>query len=273
MSGFPVVLIADMDQTLLDSSCQISEENLAAIARLRAAGGGFTVATGRPRRGVLLYPRLLPYITLPMICCNGAALYDGRAGAFVMTRHLPQSARTLAARVLAAHPSFGCLVYLGNGDALCTLRQTELTQEVVLHREQIPAPLMTLAAVPDPWIKLVFASSDTEEIAACAAAIQADSADVNVTLTERRFIEVLPRGVSKGSALQELARLSGLTAEQFVAVGDSTNDLQMLRWSGTGVAVSNADSAVLELGFPVCADHNDGGVADCIRRYVLPRLS
>lgn len=43
-----LILVSDMDGTLLDDSSRIPPENIAAIRELIAAGGGFTIATGRP---------------------------------------------------------------------------------------------------------------------------------------------------------------------------------------------------------------------------------
>ena len=48
-----LILVSDMDGTLLDDSSRIPPENIAAIRELIAAGGGFTIATGRPVRSIV----------------------------------------------------------------------------------------------------------------------------------------------------------------------------------------------------------------------------
>ena len=50
-------VLFDMDGTLLDDSSRIPPENIAAIRELIAAGGGFTIATGRPVRSIVDHPR------------------------------------------------------------------------------------------------------------------------------------------------------------------------------------------------------------------------
>ena len=62
-----LILVSDMDGTLLDDSSRIPPENIAAIRELIAAGGGFTIATGRPVRSIVDDPALRGLITLPVI--------------------------------------------------------------------------------------------------------------------------------------------------------------------------------------------------------------
>jgi hydroxymethylpyrimidine pyrophosphatase-like HAD family hydrolase len=56
-----------------------------------------------------------------------------------------------------------------------------------------------------------------------------------------------------------------------VAVGDMPNDLPMLDWAGTGVAVANADQAVLQAADKVIASNLDDGVARLLERIIASR--
>jgi phosphoglycolate phosphatase (TIGR01487 family) len=47
-------------------------------------------------------------------------------------------------------------------------------------------------------------------------------------------------GINKGTALVELAREMGLVPADFLAIGDSLNDIQMLKTAGIGITVANA---------------------------------
>ena len=93
-----LILVSDMDGTLLDDSSRIPPENIAAIRELIAAGGGFTIATGRPVRSIVDHPALRGLITLPVIACNGACLYDTQKQTYLFARRLPDDVQALAAR-------------------------------------------------------------------------------------------------------------------------------------------------------------------------------
>jgi phosphoglycolate phosphatase len=47
-------------------------------------------------------------------------------------------------------------------------------------------------------------------------------------------------GVNKGTALVELAKIMGLLPADFLAIGDSVNDVEMLKTAGIGITVANA---------------------------------
>ena len=125
-----LILVSDMDGTLLDDSSRIPPENIAAIRELIAAGGGFTIATGRPVRSIVDHPALRGLITLPVIACNGACLYDTQKQTYLFARRLPDDVQALAARLLAQYPDFGALAFSQADSCTYTLRRTDLTDEV-----------------------------------------------------------------------------------------------------------------------------------------------
>ena len=63
-------------------------------------------------------------------------------------------------------------------------------------------------------------------------------------------------GVSKGTAMRDLAREMGLLPDEILAIGDSENDIEMLRTAGVGVAVANAPEPTRSAtcGLPGSAD-------------------
>jgi len=54
------------------------------------------------------------------------------------------------------------------------------------------------------------------------------------------ILDLLPPGVSKGSALERLARRLGVDRRETMAIGDNWNDVDMLEWAGQSVMMGNA---------------------------------
>ena len=81
-------------------------------------------------------------------------------------------------------------------------------------------------------------------------------------------IEVTAKGVDKGSALQKLAEHLGLAPEQVIAVGDSRNDLSMIRYAGTGLAVANACDELKQAANAVACT-SDAGVLRYIYHHFV----
>lgn len=65
-------------------------------------------------------------------------------------------------------------------------------------------------------------------------------------LSDNRYLDVLPRGVAKGSMLLRLLDLLGEPRERVVVCGDTLNDFSLYETNLPGVAVGNAEPALLE---------------------------
>ncbi|MBV8727506.1 MAG: HAD hydrolase family protein, partial [Candidatus Eremiobacteraeota bacterium] len=75
----------------------------------------------------------------------------------------------------------------------------------------------------------------------------------------------------KREALTRLCADFQIPAERVMAIGDSRNDLPMLRWAGTGVAMGNAPSEVRDSIRYVTGTNDEDGVAEAMERFALSR--
>lgn len=78
-------------------------------------------------------------------------------------------------------------------------------------------------------------------------------------------IDIMPRGWNKGDGVRVLAEALGLAPDEYVAFGDSENDLAMIEAVENSVAVANATGAVARAArwhIGACAD---GAVDDALR--------
>jgi Cof subfamily protein (haloacid dehalogenase superfamily) len=83
------------------------------------------------------------------------------------------------------------------------------------------------------------------------------------------FLEVFDRRAGKGPSLQKLAEHLGIDRANVMAIGDQENDLTMLQYAGTSVAMGNAIDAVKATARFETATNADEGVAKAIERFVL----
>ncbi len=67
----------------------------------------------------------------------------------------------------------------------------------------------------------------------------------DVELIDTKYaVHIKSRKINKGTGLIKLAGLMGFKPEEFVAVGDSANDVEMLEAAGFGIAVANGDEEI-----------------------------
>ena len=86
------VLVADMDDTLLDDKKRISKRNKDAIREFQNSGGIFTVATGRSIAGFSPYQNDLK-IKIPVILYNGGCIYDCEKKQILWVKELDESVK------------------------------------------------------------------------------------------------------------------------------------------------------------------------------------
>ena len=67
---------------------------------------------------------------------------------------------------------------------------------------------------------------------------------LSIYRSEPFFVEIMPKGVDKASAIDHLLQAEGLTKENVICCGDGFNDISMIKYAGVGVAMANAQPVV-----------------------------
>ena len=92
---------------------------------------------------------------------------------------------------------------------------------------------------------------------------------LTVLRSHELFTEVTSPNASKGNAMAFLAERYGIPQAETIAVGDSDNDISMIRWAGLGVAMGNAAPEVIAVADRVAPSVTDDGLAAVIETFVL----
>jgi Cof subfamily protein (haloacid dehalogenase superfamily) len=265
MDGVRLVA-SDLDGTLLLPDETVSERTRAALAAARAAGITVVLVSGRPPRSLGPIAERIG-VGGVAICANGAIVWDLDAGTMLDSTPLAAELATwLVHGLREAIPGALFAVELegsfgreaGWSEGLAAAPADVLEADAL---ELITGPVTKLL-VRHPT--MAFA-----EVAERARRVVGD--DAVVTWAGLRLVEISAAGVTKAFALERLCRRLGIDAGEVVAVGDMPNDLPMLDWAGLGVAVANADQAVLAAADEVTASNLDDGVARLLERIIASR--
>ena len=84
------------------------------------------------------------------------------------------------------------------------------------------------------------------------------------------FLEIVPHGVNKGTALASLLEILGKTSKDLIAIGDNYNDVEMLRLAETSIAMGNAPKDIQQLATFVTKTNNEDGVAYALEHFLFP---
>ena len=83
------------------------------------------------------------------------------------------------------------------------------------------------------------------------------------------YLEILDKRVNKGQGVKMLAEKLGIPRENIMTLGDQENDIAMLEYAGTGVAMGNAIDSVKAVSQFVTKTNMEDGVAYAIQKFVL----
>lgn len=256
------LLAIDMDGTLFNSDSEVSPANRQAIAKAMAAGMEVVIATGKPYGGVAPLVRELG-LSAPQITLNGGAVVR------------PQTREITFGQTMTAGQYQAVLAHLTERDVPCVVYTAEQlycrewTREIdylLEIREPRPLVLPTLETLTAVVKVLTFVERGDHAQEALIRSLA--SPDVRVIRTSDRLLEYLHQNASKSAALQHLAAHLGFEMSEVAAIGDSENDLEMIRGAGLGIAMGNAVPLVKNSSRWVVNDNDHHGVADAINRIL-----
>lgn len=265
------VVALDLDGTLLTDDLRVTERSRATIRRVQEQGVTVLLASARPPRSMRRYHAELALDT-PVIAYNGALVWDfARGGPLFHEPVLPDAARALVAFLRRQDPTL-------NVSLECHDRWyiDELTEELRRHIEQyevdpphgVGCLEQVLAAEAEAISKVLFRGTP-QSGASLLAALPPDLAErLHITTSGDWFCEVMAAGATKAAAIAWTARHLGVEGP-VLAIGDSPNDIPMLKAATLGVAMENAAPVVKAAADALTASNNEDGVALAIERHVL----
>ncbi|WP_313178763.1 sugar-phosphatase [Stenotrophomonas sp.] len=267
-----IALVAiDMDGTLLDPAHKLTERAKAAIAHARALGVHIVLTSGRPVSGLAPFLHELGIDGDDDYCiaCNGGLVRRLGTGenvaefplSFEDFRYCEQVARDIGVHFQAL-----------DGQRLYTPNQ-DISRYTVIdsHLSHVPLSYRRVEDM-DPsmsFIKLMMID-EPEVLDAAIVRLPAELTERFAVLKSAPFfLEVFDHRAGKGPSLQKLAEHLGIDRANVMAIGDQENDLTMLQFAGTSVAMGNAIDAVKAVARFETSANSEDGVAKAIERFVL----
>ena len=262
-----ILVISDMDNTLLTPGEGVPQANRDMIRLFCMLGGRFTIATGRTGASAARYLTSLT-LSAPAILYGGGAIYDFEKQNYIQKSLLPTAAAKQAALdVMATFPHVGVEVMTEDG-GICVVRANEYTYRHTVH-ENLSYRMAPLDTMNGGWHKVLFACSGETLRKIEAFLGERSYPGVYFIATNRNYFEIMPEGVTKGSALRFLCEYLGIPRENTIAIGDYYNDIELMQAAGHSVAMGNAPLEVQRIANAVTGRCLDGGVAQVL--YALTR--
>lgn len=241
------IVVSDLDGTFLMPDQSVSSENTDAILKMHAHGVEFVPATGRSLNEIpreLIESPAVRYI----ITSDGAAVYDVNQKKMILTHYIPQNTVQFILDTLAPYNTY-ILTHENGANHYDREKHTDEYMDRC-RIDQYFRDIIRASAVPmdhyDAFLRrssaiemfCIFFES-AEEMQECKR-IFINSGILCVAQSSDINLEVYMASAGKGKTLAALANMLNTDISEVIAVGDSNNDVELVKTAGLGLAVENA---------------------------------
>lgn len=269
------LICMDMDGTLLTDNKEVSLKNKEAIKAASDNGVKIAVTTGRLFTSAYYYADLIG-VKAPVVSSNGAYIREKDENRIIYksTLGIEKCRKILQiAKQYDLHPHFNTCEAVITDTIIYSSKayidaNKKLPKEYQVKIDLVKSFEEAFKFYEDEILKCIISDNDADKLNK-AKSVLADDKDFEVVSSYKNNFEVMNTGVSKGAAVKILAEKYGLKGEEVICMGDSENDLSMIKYAGLGIAMGNGEDYVKSAADYITDTNNNDGVAKAIERFVL----
>lgn len=268
------LMVLDIDGTLLNSQRMITDLTKDTLVGAQKRGKVIAIASGRSISGIR---RTASAISLEefggyIIAYNGTTVLNCKTGECIYNQTVPAE---LTAPVYKAAKEAGVGIFVyhdrkkelisGNGINQYIEADAQACEVTIREAEDF------VRTVDFPVNKFLLAG-EPEVMKEIEREMQKKfGGQLNVFRSDPYYVELLPKFVDKGVAVDKLMRHLDIKKDKVICIGDSYNDLPMLRQAGLGVAMGNAQPEVREAADFITDSNDEDGVAKIVQKFMTPK--
>ena len=253
------MILTDLDHTLLKQDGRVSEKTLQILTACRTKGIRFAIATARYWIGAERYIDLLNpdyEITTDgtLVHSHGQCIYSCAFSVSETNAIISGIAEAVPGAEITA--ACGKTVYWNSYH----ISESEKLHKAVYCDYSSPLDVQAnkiVAELPDESVAREIATRTNSKLQCYRG---------------EKWYAFMPAASGKTAAIRALAEISGISPEDTVAFGDDLNDIEMLRFCGTGIAVANAIQEVQEAADEITLSNNEDGVAKWLADHCLKEI-
>jgi len=264
------LICSDLDDTLLNDEFVVGEGNKSAVKRYVDSGGKFVIATGRMTSGAVFIARDMG-LHGELITFQGAVTSDIDTGKILDTVTIDNASAIEICKYIEAK-GYYCQTY--EDDFFVTQKATDYTK---LYGRLSSARFVECGKKLSDYIRekklsppKILLMDDEGKIPEIMSDLRNVFSDGFLINTSKPFIvEIVPREINKGSAVLRLAKKYNIKSEEIICIGDSENDVPMLKIAGLSVVVANGSETAKKSADVIAPKNSEDAVAWVIKNYGL----
>lgn len=262
------LIISDLDGTLLNEEKLVSDATKQAIEACKNKGIYFGIATGRPLEPSL---ELVQEWGINDLCdfvlaMNGAELFDCKKKEKTCFFQIEPS---VVKGIMDHFSNMKVRFYIFEDNTrYVNYSDEETKKDAATYREnEVQADLYALCTHPFTKVSVECDPKDIEQIVEHGK--QFKGGHCTGYKSAPHLYEYVDSRVNKSYGIQQLCNKIGITMENVITFGDTSNDIDMLRDAGISVCMSNGTSDAKEVADVITLSNKDDGVAYYLNTYIL----
>lgn len=256
------LIFSDIDGTLINDQHQLTEKTKAAIQKRIKKGDLFIPVSARMPQAIRTVADAITK-NYPMICYNGALVLDQNKRVIESQTMAIAQAREIISSVEYNYPSIAWNVYVGN-QWFSPKMPANLNEEKIVQVKSIKIAVDDLKRLTECH-KLLLIGKPTE-IDELKHKLKTKFSNLNITKSSPILLEIMAKGVQKGTAVKNLITFFQVPVQATYAFGDNYNDEEMLKVVGHSVAMGNAPQTLKQEVTEVTLDNNHDGIAAVLNK-------
>ena len=258
------VICLDLDGTLLNSESKMTKVDMKAIDRCIDHGIKVIISTGKTFNFVSTVISDLGLQGL-QVASNGAAVINEIKEKVWITKILPETYISLIG--LLREKSRSTVVHHLDGHIYCEDRNPYL--EVIAGTGEVLTRVDDLAfeEIAGGVLMLTYEGTEGDELH--RGLLDNFSGKLRIRKGAPCRMDVYSAEAGKVNAVKKILEIYGIKRGELMAVGDSENDIGLIKFAGVGVAMGNSPESVKSAADFIVSDNDSNGVADAINRIIF----
>ena len=272
-------ILLDIDGTLTNSKKEITPLTKEVLLKAQAKGIRLVIASGRPAKGLFQYGDQLEmrYNHGVFVCYNGARVVDCETGDVLVditidketTKEVLRHMKNFNVKPVITHGShmvvedvYNCMV----NDHGREFNVIEYESRMNGYRLMETEDLENFIDFP---VNKILTAGDSAYLEEHYKEMSAPfEGRLSMMFTANFYYEFTAMNVNKGRSLALAMERLEIKPEECIAFGDAQNDISMLEFAGIGVAMGNAQKAVLEMAEEITDDNEHDGIAKSLLKHI-----
>lgn len=278
------LVMSDVDGTLLNSENEISELTKDAVQRLVKSGVEFGLATGRnyDSAASIVEKLGLDPFEVPIVSLNGFWVDHGSKDYIFRDETIDYETSKLLGAIgekyfmgvlyFFEHKVYSHMDDLSLEDYEISKGESELRFFKDDHDLERVDSIEDIKHVFDQGhkvLKIVFVQDEDYTELVKERISKQFPEEYDLLMVAGGWAEIMPKSINKGEAILEYAKFRNLDPSEILCFGDSENDLTMIKYLGTGVAMKNARNSLKILANDITDSNDDHGVARYLEKHIL----